>query len=308
LSDPDGAEARWLRLECDPADSELTADRLWALGAIAIGEEPGVLTAGFPDRESAAAATSQLGGRWGVSSGADDGDWRSAWRPHARPVLVGPFLIRTVERGAGSTARAAIGSPPASGSNRSAGPVGARPPEPDSIVLDIDPGHSFGSGHHPTTRQCLAEVAQLAGPGRSVLDVGSGSGVLSVAAARLGAGRVVALDLDHRASVATRDNGAANGVDLLVLTAGPAALRASFDLVVANLGGALAPIALADTLTGLVAPGGALVVAGLLAPGSGVGLDPAVDQPRQVRAALAGLEAEGRRQDDGWVALRMRRR
>jgi len=291
LSDPDGTEAWWLRLECDPADSELAADRLWALGAIAVGEELGVLTAGFPDRESAAAATSQLGGRWGVSSGVDDGDWRSAWRAHARPVLVGPFLVRTVERGAGST-----------------GPVGGHSPEPDSIVLDIDPGHSFGSGHHPTTRQCLAEVAQLAGPGRSVLDVGSGSGVLSVAAARLGAGPVVALDLDHRASVATRDNGAANGVDLQVLTAGPAALRASFDLVVANLGGALAPIALADTLTGLVAPGGALVVAGLLAPGSGVGLDPAVDQPRQVRAALAGLEAEGRRQDDGWVALRMRRR
>ena len=280
-----------MRLECDPGEAEAAADRLWALGAKAVGEEPGVLTAGFPDRESAATATSQLGGRWGVSSGADDGAWRSAWRAHARPVQVGPFLIRTTERGTGRTDSGA-GHPPGTG----------------SIALDIDPGHSFGSGHHPTTRQCLAELAELAGPGRSVLDVGSGSGVLAVAAARLGAGPVVAIDIHHQASRCTRANSRANGVDVLVLTAGPAAVRSTFDLVVANLGGALAPIALADLLKDLVAPGGALVVAGLLAPGSGVEPDPTADQPRQVQAALAGLDTEARRNGEGWVALRMRRR
>ncbi|HUZ44369.1 MAG TPA: 50S ribosomal protein L11 methyltransferase [Acidimicrobiales bacterium] len=279
------AGAWWLRVECVPAEAEVAADRLWALGASAVAEETGRLTAGFTDRESALAAAAELETRWTVRTGGDDGAWRSAWRAYARPVGVGPFLIRTIGGGA-------------EGAGRQTGP----------ITLDIDPADSFGSGHHPTTRQCLAEVAQLAGPGRSVLDVGSGSGVLAVAAARLGAGEVVAIDLDHRASLATRANAAANGVDLLVLTAGPDALRAGFDLVVANLGGALAPIALAGPLTGLVAPGGALVVAGLLAPEPGTGPSPALDQPAQVQAALSGLETEERRQDEGWVVLRMRRR
>ena len=277
---PDATGTWWLRLECAPAEAEMAADRLWALGAVAVGEETGRLTAGFTDRKSALRAADELGNRWTVQTGADDGAWRSAWRAHAQPVRVGPFLIRTVGGGAD-------------------GAVGP-------ITLDIDPADSFGSGHHPTTRQCLAEVAQLAGSGRSVLDVGSGSGVLAVAAARLGARVVVAIDLDHRASLATRANAAANQVDLLVLTAGPDALRGGFDLVVANLGGALSPIALADRLIGLVAPGGALVVAGLLAPVSGVGPNLTLDQPGQVQDALSRLKTENRREDEGWVALRMR--
>ncbi len=285
MNRPGASGAWWLRLECVRAEAELAADRLWTLGATAVGEEAGGLTAGFRHRDSALAAAAEVGARWAVRTGADDGSWRSAWRTHAEPVRAGPFLVRTVGGGAG---------PPAGG----AGPAS----EPGLVTLDIDPAESFGSGHHPTTRQCLDEVGLLAGPGRSFLDVGSGSGVLSVAAARLGAGPVVALDLDPGAALATRANALGNGVNVLVLAGGPDTIRAGFDLVVANLGGALTPIGLAGVLTGLVAPGGALVVAGLLAPDAGL------DQPGQVQAAFGGMKTEEGREDEGWVALRLRRR
>ena len=110
----------------------------------------------------------------------------------------------------------------------------------------IDPGRAFGSGSHPSTLLALAALEALVLPGSTVLDVGCGSGVLAVAAARLGAGRVVAIDIDPAAHEATLDNAARNGVAVEVSATPLGEVAGRFDVVVANL--------LAPTLVELAAP------------------------------------------------------
>lgn len=133
----------------------------------------------------------------------------------------------------------------------------------DAVVITLDPGLAFGTGTHPTTAMCLAwlDAAPLAGA--RVLDYGCGSGILAIAAARLGAAQVVATDIDPQALTATRDNAGRNGVT--VDTCLPDALPTgrSFDIVLANiLAGPLAE--LAPRLTAHLVPGGHLTLAGLL--------------------------------------------
>jgi ribosomal protein L11 methyltransferase len=137
------------------------------------------------------------------------------------------------------------------------------------VLLRLDPGLAFGSGSHPTTRLCLGALAALDLQGLRVLDYGCGSGILAVAACLLGASRVVAVDHDPQALVATRDNAAYNSVgeaQLAVLE--PQSLRDSsvadeFDVVVANI---LANplVSLAPDLTRLTRRGGRLLLSGLL--------------------------------------------
>jgi ribosomal protein L11 methyltransferase len=132
--------------------------------------------------------------------------WEDRWREFHHPVRVGPLWI---------------------------GPPWERVPT-DALAVEIDPGRAFGTGAHPTTRLCLELL--LDSPRGSVLDVGCGSGVLAIAAARLGLGPVTAVDIDEIAVDATRANAAANGVsiDVRVLDALAEPLPAA-DLVVANL-------------------------------------------------------------------------
>lgn len=89
-------------------------------------------------------------------------------------------------------------------------------PAPGDLVLDLDPGMAFGTGQHPTTRLCLAQLEQFVAPGASVLDLGCGSGILALAAARLGAKRVLALDTEPVAVEAARANVRLNGLELVV--------------------------------------------------------------------------------------------
>src|SRR5512139_983865 len=107
-------------------------------------------------------------------------------------------------------------------------------PDPDAVNLVLDPGLAFGTGSHPTTRLCLAWLAAEMRRGESVLDYGCGSGILAIAAARLGASRVVGTDVDPQAMVASRDNAQRNGVDATFVA--PDALAAvappAFDVVV----------------------------------------------------------------------------
>ena len=136
------------------------------------------------------------------------------------------------------------------------------PPEPTAIAVRLDPGVAFGTGTHPTTQLCLAWLDEHVVPGARVLDYGCGSGILSIAAAKLGAGDTVGIDVDDQALEAARANAAANHVSARYT--GPDKLHTgSFDIVVANI--LSNPLKLlAPALLARVAPRGALVLSGVL--------------------------------------------
>jgi ribosomal protein L11 methyltransferase len=141
-------------------------------------------------------------------------------------------------------------------------------PSSRDIVVSIDPGSAFGSGSHVTTRLALAALERDARVGARVLDIGSGSGVLSVAAARLGAGGVVAVDVDPEAVDATGANAVRNGVSDRVTVVAGAGLdgidrRDRFDIVVANLGAGVL-VELASAIVDRLWPGGVALVTGIL--------------------------------------------
>ncbi|HSD65596.1 MAG TPA: 50S ribosomal protein L11 methyltransferase [Vicinamibacteria bacterium] len=141
----------------------------------------------------------------------------------------------------------------------------ARRPSPDTLV--VDPGRAFGTGTHETTRLCLTALETLSSrrPLGRTLDLGAGTGLLAVAAVRLGARAVCASDIDREANDASRHHARLNGVRLAVVRAdgGRGFRPASFDLVLANLM-ALLLVDRAAEIRALVAPGGALVLSGLL--------------------------------------------
>lgn len=135
-------------------------------------------------------------------------------------------------------------------------------PDPSAINLVLDPGMAFGTGSHPTTRLCLEWLEQNLLPGETLLDYGCGSGILAIAAARLGAREVHGLDIDPQAVQAARDNAATNQVQACFEVASTAA-EGSYDRVVANI---LAnPLRLlAPAITARVRPGGFLALSGIL--------------------------------------------
>jgi len=172
------------------------------------------------------------------------------------------------------------------------------PPDPDAINILLDPGLAFGTGTHPTTAMCLRALDADLPPGKRVVDYGCGSGILGIAAARLGATAVLGVDNDPQAITASRDNAQRNEVpDAAFPVVLPqddlvARWQASADWVVANiLAGPL--VALAPVLTALMIPGGRLLLAGLL-----------VDQAEAVIEAYApGVALSIADQQDEWVLL-----
>lgn len=137
------------------------------------------------------------------------------------------------------------------------------PDDPNAIVVRLDPGLAFGTGTHPTTALCLQILDALPLSGRSLIDYGCGSGILGIAALKMGAAHVIAVDLDPQALLATRENAVRNGVSSAIEVQGvPAQLRPA-DCVVANiLAGPL--IDLAPLLTDACLPNGDLLLSGLL--------------------------------------------
>jgi len=176
-------------------------------------------------------------------------------------------------------------------------------PLPDvagGVFVHLDPGLAFGTGSHPTTAMCLAALAKVPTRGQRVLDYGCGSGILAIAALKLGAAYALAVDIDPQAVQATRSNAGRNGIGSDALdTVQPDAEPpvAGFDLVLANI--LAAPlVALAPTLARSARPGGRVLLAGLLDW-----------QAEEVMAAYRddfeiGIGAER----DGWVLLDGRRR
>lgn len=177
------------------------------------------------------------------------------------------------------------------------------PPDPDACNIRIDPGVAFGTGTHPTTRLCLAWIDTHLVPGSRVLDYGCGSGILSICAARLGAGAVTGVDIDPQALVTARDNALRNGVHAQytapeALTP-PGVSAPAFDLVVANI---LAnPIMLlAPTLLHHLKPDGTLLLSGILER-------QAADVVAAFAAADPRMHLEDAGHDEGWIALAGRR-
>jgi len=169
--------------------------------------------------------------------------------------------------------------------------VGAGFSQPSIIV--IEPSMGFGTGHHATTRLCLAALQRLDLRGRSVIDVGTGSGVLAIAARRLGASGVLAIDEDPDAIAAAEGNVRLNRESRIALEIADfrSAKIGQFDLVVANLTGALL-IASADRLRSLATPSGRLILSGFMD-----------HEEREVLRAFGGCALEWRAQEDEWLCV-----
>ena len=270
----------WLRLRVTTprACTDGTETRLRAAGAIAVTLVAGESTAtGVLEPEPGAAPLwdsvrvealfpvdcdlSALRGLGAESDFVADRDWSETWRQDHRPLRFGRLLVLAKDSRA--------------------------PPSGDTVTIRLDPGLAFGTGTHPTTALCLHWLARRPLAGQRVLDVGCGSGILAIAAARLGATAVVAVDHDAQARQATCNNARTNGVGPTVLD-DLAAVEGAFDLAVANIV-ANTLCEMADVLTRHART---LVLSGVL-----------VDQVDGVIAAYPGVRFGPPEISDGWAML-----
>jgi ribosomal protein L11 methyltransferase len=214
-------------------------------------------------------------------------DWANAWKQFYKPMRVGRRVVLKPSWEAFT-------------------------PGLDDLVIELDPGMAFGTGLHPSTRLCLAALEELVRPGDAVLDVGTGSGVLAIAAAKLGAARIVATDIDPVAVAVAESNLAANGLAPALTTSPtvevrqesvPPGMAGQFEIIVANI--------LAEVLAGLLdskygntplaeplAPAGHLILAGII--------EEKVDLVIEA-AARHNLTLMGSSQENDWVALVVQR-
>jgi len=209
-------------------------------------------------------------------------DWANAWKKFYKPLRVGHHVV-------------------------------LKPsweefiPLPDDIIIELDPGMAFGTGLHPTTRLCIAGLEDVVQPGDAVLDVGTGSGVLAIVAAKLGATAILGTDIDPIAVQVARENAVINGltpggiIDLRQESI-PAGMAGHFQVIVANI--------LAEVLAGLfdgkygnvplaepLAKGGAMILSGIIADKVDIVIE---------AATRHGLHLVDRKQETDWVALVMR--
>jgi len=261
----------WPALDASLDQSELLLAAVDDFSPTAVEERDDGLRVFFATASARDSAINALLGRFPVSAiDVPDEDWARRSQDNLTPITVGCVTIVS------------------------------RAPSPESrapITIVIPPSMGFGTGHHATTRLCLAAVQSLDLRGKRVLDVGTGSGVLAIAAAMLGAESALGIDDDADAIAAANENLEFNRVtnvtfevrDLMKEDLPPA------DVVVANLTGALI-VRAADRLQRLVRPGGALVVSGVLA-GEGPG------EGEDVRRAFANLTFAADVQEDEWLAF-----
>ena len=206
-----------------------------------------------------------------------DADWSETWKANYQPIRLGRRLVIV--------------------------PAWLDPPlNREEVAVRLEPGMAFGTGTHPTTHLCLALLEEVLQPGQSVIDLGCGSGILAIAAARLGAGSVLAVDIDPEAVRTARLNAAANGLARNVhVEQGSLAdiLASNFELssaglVFANILARVIVQFAEHGLARLLAPGGNLIVSGILA-----------DQVGEVEDSFRaqGIIIVERRQIEDWVAL-----
>ena len=173
-------------------------------------------------------------------------------------------------------------------------------PEPDDIILEIDPGMAFGTGTHPTTSSCIKMIEQYLKPGGTMLDIGTGSGILMVAAARLGAGKTCGVDTDEVAVEIAGKNLLLNNVSLdkYTLYAGDLVdcIKDRFDVVVANILSEVI-VRLLDDIHTVMADNAVLICSGIIER----------NKSRVVeKMAAVGLEVMDTLLKDGWVTLAAR--
>lgn len=196
----------------------------------------------------------------------EDQDWERAWMDRFQPLRFGRRLWIC--------------------------PHWHTPPHPEAVNVILDPGLAFGTGTHPTTALCLEWLDAQELQDKNVIDYGCGSGILAIAAAKLGASRIWAVDYDPQALTATANNAAANDVDRYITIHAPDALpEVTADLLLANiLSGPL--LELAPRFARLVRPGGKLVLSGILTEqtsalmekyGAWFNMEPAVTREEWVR-------------------------
>ena len=204
----------------------------------------------------------------------DEIDWTEAWKEGYAPQRIGQVVIVP---------------------SWVSEPIG-----PEEVELRLDPGMAFGTGLHPSTRGCLTLLQEVIPMPATVLDVGSGSGILALAALRLGAERAFCLDTDPLAVEATRANAAANGlaerVDAREGTL-PVSPDTAYPLVLANLVASVL-VELAPSLAAHTEPGGTLIASGIIE-----------GRADEVVAALteSGFAVEDRLDDGEWTSVRLRR-
>jgi ribosomal protein L11 methyltransferase len=198
-------------------------------------------------------------------------DWSEAWKAHYRVVRVGERTVIVPQ-------------------------WLSYDPKPGEIVLLLDPGMAFGTGTHPTTRLCLEAIEGLPLQGQRVLDVGTGSGILAIAAAKWGAAEVVGVDVDELAVASAGRNVAANGVASTVrISSGSLdGVEGTYDVVLVNILARVICALLEQGLVRYLAPGGTIVASGIVDTQEG-----------EVREAMAaqGIEVVGRSVERDWVAL-----
>lgn len=266
-----------LVLTCSEHEAEFLCAELWEKGAAGIEETslPGgrcQLRAYFENPEGLVEAFAAFHPR---PEPVPDIDWDAVWRQAWQPFPVGKRLYLAPE-------------------------WDESPTPPGRLRLVVHPGQALGTGAHPATRLCLEALDARLQPGHTLLDVGTGSGILAIAAALLGAGRVVALDVDPVAVRVAGENARANGVEGRVrVRRGEVADEpdAAYDLVLANItAGVLRE--LAPDLARVLRPEGTLALSGIVAPERG-----RVEEAFRAR----GLTPAGAAEREGWVLLAFRR-
>lgn len=286
VSEPRINEPRYPYVHVDvPADeAEIVGSDLWDLGATAIEERDDstldkggasgrvTLIAAFADEDAANEACEALADRGAAVKWIVGDEWRDSWKAYFKPTRLGGRLVLRPSWEPWDAA-------------------------PSDVVLSIDPGRAFGSGIHETTRLVLKYIDANVRGGEHVLDVGTGSGILSIAAIMLGAKDAVAVDNDPDVIAVVDENAALNGVAGKIAASDTPVenVAGEYDLVLANIE-AFVLIPLAAPIAARVRPGGVLVLSGVLK-----------HQREEVIAAYPGFRVVDVPAENEWIAIVLER-
>ncbi len=262
--------ATWRATVATPARPDVVAAHLWQGGAIAVEVDRAAVIGFFPVRAGHPDPPDVPGLDVGIDwTRLPAVDHMALWRSSSTPIRAGAFELVPAHL------------------------ADTHPVAPDLHRIVIDAGMAFGSGHHDTTAGCLERLTDVPTTGQRILDVGTGTGILAIAAALAGAGEVVGVDTDAQAIEVARTNAVVNGVTLDLAIGSTEAVAGPFDGILANLLTGLL-IELAPELARLTAPGGWLVASGIGIP-----------RTPPVTAALrtAGFIAIAEHQRGDWTVL-----